>query len=379
MLSFPVFCSAISSCLPRADARGLAANTHPLALPQKSSKSSTMNTYEKCFCNLFRMNTCGTKDLKSLCYQHLQKTGGGGRLWLTSHQPSPPGDGSRRFASGARAHNEKGPGGKPGPLEWVECGLEVAGVVEPLEALDAGRVRRDSAGGGSDGGRREPGRREVVLRVTAIEEDVTRGGVDVLDVVLNTAAEDGQGVDGAADVGEAAGAVLRDCRDGGVNFKVAVALGIVHLDVARGCKDAQGLAVVVAGNERIGRRVRNLVLRRGDGLGRVEEIARDCDVAGGSDRERGVVGQGGLTLSRTAERGDVAVDVEHGSVALESTSCGVKLNWNANDRLGGRAAGDCGGVRGVVDRDGRDGRALGDRIHLCGAGSGRRERKDRKS
>jgi len=37
-----------------------------------------MNTYKKCACNPFRMNTCGAKDLKSLCFQHLQKKGEGG-------------------------------------------------------------------------------------------------------------------------------------------------------------------------------------------------------------------------------------------------------------------------------------------------------------
>jgi hypothetical protein len=41
-------------------------------------KSSKMNTYKKRVRNPFRMNTCGAKDLKSLCFQHLQKTGGRG-------------------------------------------------------------------------------------------------------------------------------------------------------------------------------------------------------------------------------------------------------------------------------------------------------------
>src|SRR5258707_6658574 len=37
-----------------------------------------MNTYKKTPVSAFRMNTCGAKDLKSLCFQHLQKIGGGG-------------------------------------------------------------------------------------------------------------------------------------------------------------------------------------------------------------------------------------------------------------------------------------------------------------
>src|SRR5882724_1823747 len=58
----------------------LAASHHLLGLPQKSRKSSAMNTYKKCACNPFRMNTCKTLDLKSLCFQHLQKIGGGAEL-----------------------------------------------------------------------------------------------------------------------------------------------------------------------------------------------------------------------------------------------------------------------------------------------------------
>jgi hypothetical protein len=56
MLLFVVFCSTLSPCL--------AANTHPLGLPQKSRKSSGINTYK-------------TKGFKSLWNEHLQKTGEG--------------------------------------------------------------------------------------------------------------------------------------------------------------------------------------------------------------------------------------------------------------------------------------------------------------
>src|SRR5579859_5920033 len=49
-----------------------------------SANPSGMNTYKKRVRNPFQMNTCRTLDLKSLCFQHLQKIGGGGWLLLTS-------------------------------------------------------------------------------------------------------------------------------------------------------------------------------------------------------------------------------------------------------------------------------------------------------
>src|SRR5258708_16864302 len=58
----------------------LAASHHLLGLPQKSRKSSVMNTYKKCVRNSFRMNTCKTLDLKYLCFQHLREIGGGGLI-----------------------------------------------------------------------------------------------------------------------------------------------------------------------------------------------------------------------------------------------------------------------------------------------------------
>ncbi len=77
MLSFVVACSTLSSCL--------AASHHVLGLPQKSRKSSAMNTYKKRACNPFRMNTCKTLDLKSLCFQHLQKKGRGWVIMVNQH------------------------------------------------------------------------------------------------------------------------------------------------------------------------------------------------------------------------------------------------------------------------------------------------------
>src|SRR6267154_3119210 len=61
----------------------LAASHHLLGLPQKSRKSSVMNTYKKCVRNSFRMNTCKTLDLKYLCFQHLREIGGWGVILLT--------------------------------------------------------------------------------------------------------------------------------------------------------------------------------------------------------------------------------------------------------------------------------------------------------
>src|SRR5437899_4233695 len=52
-----------------------------LSFPPSSLTPFRMNTYKKCTANPRRINTCGAKDLKSLCFQHLQKIGGGG--WLS--------------------------------------------------------------------------------------------------------------------------------------------------------------------------------------------------------------------------------------------------------------------------------------------------------
>ena len=74
--------------------RPSAASHYFLGLPQQSPKSSGMNTYKKCVRKPFRMNTYKTLDLKSLCFQHLQKIGGGGRSYgspesMRLHRGSP--------------------------------------------------------------------------------------------------------------------------------------------------------------------------------------------------------------------------------------------------------------------------------------------------
>jgi len=58
----------------------------PLSFPSSSLSPFRMNTYKKCADNPRRINTCGAKDLKSLCFQHLRKIGGGG--WLSIVSPS---------------------------------------------------------------------------------------------------------------------------------------------------------------------------------------------------------------------------------------------------------------------------------------------------
>ena len=50
----------------------------PLFSPPSLLISFVISTYKKCACKPFRMSTSGAKDLKSLSFQHLQKTGGWG-------------------------------------------------------------------------------------------------------------------------------------------------------------------------------------------------------------------------------------------------------------------------------------------------------------
>jgi hypothetical protein len=86
----------------------LAASHHPLDLPQKSRKSSAMNTYKKCVCNPFRMNTCKTWDLKYLCFQHLQKKGRGWVIMVNQHP--------------AKGAGPERPTGAEGPLQTSDEG-----------------------------------------------------------------------------------------------------------------------------------------------------------------------------------------------------------------------------------------------------------------
>src|ERR1700741_5342224 len=65
----------------------------PLFLPFSRLISFLINTYKKSVCNPYRMNTCGAKDLKFLCFQHLRKMGGWGGV--TVNWPSGEGWPSR--------------------------------------------------------------------------------------------------------------------------------------------------------------------------------------------------------------------------------------------------------------------------------------------
>ncbi len=54
----------------------LAALPHLFGPSEKSPNSSGMNAYKNCASKPFRMNTCGAKDLKYLCFQTLTKNRG---------------------------------------------------------------------------------------------------------------------------------------------------------------------------------------------------------------------------------------------------------------------------------------------------------------
>src|SRR5262245_22600388 len=108
--------------------------------------------------------------------------------------------------------------------------------------------------------RREPGRSKAVLRITAIKEHVSGGSGNVLDLVLNTPANNGKRIDLGADVDQTAAAALRNSCQRSVDFQVTVGLLVVQLNIAGAGVDAQRLAVVVTRNQRVSRLARNLVL-----------------------------------------------------------------------------------------------------------------------
>jgi len=69
-------------------------------------------------------------------------------------------------------------------------------------------------------GGREPRRSKSVLGEAAIEEHVSGSGIDVLDLVLNAAANNGQGINLISDIGKTALSSLRDGSQRGVDFQV---------------------------------------------------------------------------------------------------------------------------------------------------------------
>ena len=96
----------------------------------------------------------------------------------------------------------------------------IVGLVQPLHGLHRGGDRGITASQGNHGGRREPRRSETAVREAPVEQHVTRGGVDVLNGVLNTATDDRQRVDGASGVDDAARAALGNRSDGSVDLQV---------------------------------------------------------------------------------------------------------------------------------------------------------------
>src|SRR5579864_4697546 len=100
----------------------------------------------------------------------------------------------------------------------------VRGVVNPLQTLDRRNVLSNRRSRGSQGGGGIPRRAEVVLGEAAIKEHVTGGGANVLDVVLNTAADNRKSVDGAPGVDQTTRTTLRNGGEGTVDFQIPVRL-----------------------------------------------------------------------------------------------------------------------------------------------------------
>jgi len=57
-----------------------APNSHPPkdSAPKQPLEAERLSSFPRSELTPFRMNTCGAKDLKYLCFQHLQKRGEGG-------------------------------------------------------------------------------------------------------------------------------------------------------------------------------------------------------------------------------------------------------------------------------------------------------------
>src|SRR4051812_3242857 len=87
-------------------------------------------------------------------------------------------------------------------------------LVQPRGSLNGGDNLLVAAAGWGNGRGREPRRRKSVAAEALIEEHVTRAAVDVLDGVLNTAADDGQRIDGRTGVHDAAAASRGNGGDG---------------------------------------------------------------------------------------------------------------------------------------------------------------------
>src|SRR5256885_1693893 len=99
---------------------------------KNSANSRGMNTYKKCVRIPFRMNTCKTLDLKSLCFQHLQKKGRG---WVIMVNRAPD-EGAR-----PEEHRDEGSLSTSRATIYLERSRGIGSRGTPLETL-FGRLRQ---------------------------------------------------------------------------------------------------------------------------------------------------------------------------------------------------------------------------------------------
>src|SRR5262249_14851721 len=132
---------------------------------------------------------------------------------------------------------------------------------------------------------------------TFVEHNVTRCGVDVLDVVLYASTHNGQRIDCVSGVDYAARTIVRNRSQRTVDLQHAISLAVVELNIARSGKNAQRLPGIVGGNQGVNRR--RLGCRRGYGLALVANITRDGYVGRRGDGKRGMVLDGRQALTRS--------------------------------------------------------------------------------
>lgn len=81
-----------------------------------------------------------------------------------------------------------------------------------------------------------------------VEEDISGSGIDVLDLILNAAADDVQRINRIPDVYDTPRSVLSDSCQGAIYFQVAVGLTVLQLNIATGSENSQDLVVIIARN-----------------------------------------------------------------------------------------------------------------------------------
>src|SRR5262249_14038380 len=221
-------------------------------------------------------------------------------------------------------------------------------MVDPLQPGPLGnRCARGYSACCQVGGR-EPGRCKPAAE-TFVEHNVARRGVDVFNVVLDAPTHNGQRVDRVSGVDDPAGTVVGNRSHRRVNLQHVIRLAVVELDVTRRGKDTQCLPGIVGRNQGVNRR--GVGRCCGYRLGLVTDVAGNGNVAGRCDSKRRMVLDGGQAFTRTGQRGDVAVYVQHGFVTLGVKGCGVKLGGHAGDDLRSTASYHGGCVGYWVDGD----------------------------